>query len=766
MGVHLLKGLDLRMTEMTFAVFYQGAHLLSTAAGKYSASSRTAPTPGFRAQSIANGQRVSEISQVPAGQKPTSNRTLHSHDNSNFARYQFHSDSHSGVPSFSRTPPSVHLQLGTDHCRPVDPGMCKGISPGVGLPSITEVFPHGLWNKGPVGNQGGGEELDDQAGNPGGRATEGSICKPAIYCAKKGWFSPTSGKPQTSEQLHHEETLQDGRGSFTKEPGATKRLDGIHRFERCLPVSRGCRGTQEVPEVPVGAPAVRVSLSPFRPQQCPTHFHETAQASDVINKTARSQVDSFPGRYVIDGRVQGEASEAGARDCTASSATGLCGQLRKVSTQPNTENSVFGVRDRLSQDEDQPTKGEGGKDQTGMSVGTAAKVSLNTRPHSIDRKVDSDNAGSSTCTSPLPESPENKEPSTQTISGFQHSRDFEPECKRGANLVAEQPGELEWKGNVGANTRYDSGDRHIPAWMGCSFGRGANGRPVVRRRTNASYQPAGVDSRCVCSQNLCSPQEKHSHAPQNGQQDSHILHQQDGWNSITSPCPYSLPAVAVVPPAGDYIVSRTSAGVQQHHSRPRVSASSLVSRVDAQQGDIQLDNGGPGPMSIGSVCNLTQPPVESVFELEARPVRNGDRCLLHQLEGQRRICFPTICTNREMSPESTRRESNSCFSSTNMDCSSVVPRPSGAFDQRPTTPSQEKGLAHRPIQQMEDLQLAAWKVSGNSTMIWEYQRGLPSSPRLDGVQAQTRLISQPGKDGVAGVLNGKLIPFHVEFNPS
>ena len=213
------------------------------------------------------------------------------------------------------------------------------------------------------------------------------------------------------------------------------------------------------------------------------------------------------------------------------------------------------------------------------------------------------------------------------------------------NLVAEQPGELEWEGSVGANTRCDSGDRCILAWMGCSFGRGANRRPVVRRRTSASYQPAGVDSRCVCSQNLCSPQEKHSHAPQNGQ-DSHSLHKQDGRNSITSPCPHSLPAVAVVSPEGDYIIRRTSAWVQQHHSRSRVLASSLVSRVDAQQGYTQLDNGGPRSMSIGSVCNLTQPPVESVFELEARPVRNGDRCFLLQLEGQRRICLPTICLNR------------------------------------------------------------------------------------------------------------------------
>ena len=217
--------------------------------------------------------------------------------------------------------------------------------------------------------------------------------------------------------------------------------------------------------------------------------------------------------------------------------------------------------------------------------------------------------------------------------------------------------------------------------MGCSFRRGENGRSVVRRRTNASYQPAGVDSRSVRSQNLCSTQGKHSHLPQNGQQDSDILYQQDGGNSITSPCPHSLPAVAVVPPAGDHIISTTSTWVQQHHSRSRVSASSLVSGLDAQQGDIQLDNGGSGPMSIGSVCNSTQPPAESVFELEARPIRSGDRCFLHQLEGQRRICLPTVCPNREMSPESTGRESNSCFSSANMECSSMVPGPSGAFDQ-------------------------------------------------------------------------------------
>lgn len=36
---------------------------------------------------------------------------------------------------------------------------------GVVLASITEVSSQGLWNKGPVGNQGGGEECDGETGD-------------------------------------------------------------------------------------------------------------------------------------------------------------------------------------------------------------------------------------------------------------------------------------------------------------------------------------------------------------------------------------------------------------------------------------------------------------------------------------------------------------------------------------------------------------------------------------------------------------------------
>ena len=99
----------------------------------------------------------------------------------------------------------------------------------------------------------------------------------------------------------------------------------------------------------------------------------------------------------------------------------------------------------------------------------------------------------------------------------------------------------------------------------------------------------------------------------------------------------------------------------------------------------------------------------------------------------------------------------------------MVHSPSGALISNLLLLPKRRDLLTDPINRfhpMEDLQLAAWKVSGDSTTIWEYQTGLQSSSWLDGVRGQTWPISQPGKDGVAGVLNGKLIPFHVESNCS
>ena len=69
-----------------------------------------------------------------------------------------------------------------------------------------------------------------------------------------------------------------------------------------------------------------------------------------------------------------------------------------------------------------------------------------------------------------------------------------------------------------------------------------------------------------------------------------------------------------------------------------------------------------------------------------------------------------------------------------------------------------------PLLLRHQLQLAAWKVSGVSTLQQDFQRGLQNSSLWDGAGAQIPLTSLVGKDGIAGVLKGKLIPFRMASN--
>ena len=65
-----------------------------------------------------------------------------------------------------------------------------------------------------------------------------------------------------------------------------------------------------------------------------------------------------------------------------------------------------------------------------------------------------------------------------------------------------------------------------------------------------------------------------------------------------------------------------------------------------------------------------------------------------------------------------------------------------------------------PLLEKGQLQLAAWKVSGNATLQQAFRTELPGLSLPVGARLPTRHISHLGSDGIAGVLREKLIPFH------
>ena len=70
-----------------------------------------------------------------------------------------------------------------------------------------------------------------------------------------------------------------------------------------------------------------------------------------------------------------------------------------------------------------------------------------------------------------------------------------------------------------------------------------------------------------------------------------------------------------------------------------------------------------------------------------------------------------------------------------------------------------------PLIAAGQLQLAAWKLSNVDSKQKEFLKKLPNCWLLDGVEAQIQHTRVPGRDGIAGAVVGKLIPFHALSNP-
>ena len=66
-----------------------------------------------------------------------------------------------------------------------------------------------------------------------------------------------------------------------------------------------------------------------------------------------------------------------------------------------------------------------------------------------------------------------------------------------------------------------------------------------------------------------------------------------------------------------------------------------------------------------------------------------------------------------------------------------------------------------PLQEGNQLQLVAWKVSGKLWKVREYKNSLPHLSQIPEGQGQYLITNRPGESGLAGVVNGRLIPLQV-----
>ena len=167
------------------------------------------------------------------------------------------------------------------------------------------------------------------------------------------------------------------------------------------------------------------------------------------------------------------------------------------------------------------------------------------------------------------------------------------------------------------------------------------------------------------------------------------------------------------------------------------------------------------------ICFLTEPSVTKIHALASRPRQLCSRFPSALLEKPIRVCIPSILLNRKGTCQSEERPVSSSYHNISMANSAMVRSITLSVGSISHNSTQSDHIVTRPsgakhlLQEGNQLQSVTWKVSGKPWKVREYENSLPLLTQIPEGQGQYLVTNRPGESGLAGVVNGRLIPLQV-----
>ena len=242
---------------------------------------------------------------------------------------------------------------------------------------------------------------------------------------------------------------------------------------------------------------------------------------------------------------------------------------------------------------------------------------------------------------------------------------------------------------------------------------------------------------------------------------SSSLHQQNGGHPFPNSSQFGYRPLELVPRPQNTCVGRTPTRSFELEGRQRISSDNRLQQLEIESSIFQNPCSEMGTFASRSLCRSTNFPITMVCELKTRSSCHCHRCFLNELGGHQGLCFSSICPHRTLFATGNDAEcrpfsvSGSSMASTALVSSSstlssrqvsVTSSHTRAFNERQlSTPFDQSStgrvLSASPIKH----QVFRQKLE---TFCWQHGEESPPVPTL-----------VPGTNGLAGVVNDKLIPF-------
>ena len=194
----------------------------------------------------------------------------------------------------------------------------------------------------------------------------------------------------------------------------------------------------------------------------------------------------------------------------------------------------------------------------------------------------------------------------------------------------------------------NDGQRRVFSWMGGSVPRGSNSGHMVNATETAANQPFGADSGNKNLELLHTEQARDISRDEDRQQNSNILHQQEGGNKISETVDLSTQILGFSDKEGSDDPGNLSPEPRERHSGLVIQNYSGTQRMDAAQKHIQKNNNSMGETSNRPVCIRAKQTNKKVHFVEMGGESCGNRCLSPGLGKMGpSVQLPRTNTNRE-----------------------------------------------------------------------------------------------------------------------
>ena len=534
-----------------------------------------------------------------------------------------------------------------------------------------------------------------QRGDKESQAIKRPVCKFYLFSGQKGRGSPSSGELKGTEQVCPTHTLQNGRTSYVEGIATPRGLYDQTRFKGCILFSTVKSPLTEICQIRMGRCPLRISMSMFRSQSCPTDFYKGYENSHCTPKKAECKDNNISGRHPSYGTGSRRNNDSTRLINLPFAKSGLLNKHKKVYSNSLKKDRIPRNGDKFGKYGISFTPRESKQNYLSMQKCSEFPRFVSTDSLKTDRQIVIN------CSSNITSSTELSISAATTNSNFSLTRllsgkiDTQPTGDIRVAVVDRKFRSEQRSVPSSEATRFSDKFRCLDKGMGGSLPRTDYRGTLVEGGITWAHKRVRAQGCNVSDKNIYSSEKSESLTHSDGQHSSNKIPGKNGRHSQSGTSEFEQTDLGIFATQRDHNYCRIPPREIKCRSRQRIPQCPGFQRVETGSTGVSKNNGKVGIPGDRSFCISTVTPDPKLHVMEIGPIQQGKGCFPDKLEQGSSLCLSPICVDRQSPKEGPEGSGQYDNHHTPLADSGMVPYHSADDCREPNLTSKSQGNAKK-----------------------------------------------------------------------